>query len=261
MIERKGTATDVQVLDRAFWLIDIISERGTDMSIAEITEKSGLNRSTAYRLAESLTAHGYLEKTENGHYRLGMRVVSLAGCYINNLDLISVAQPFLWDMAYKFGLTCYMAVLSGTEIVYVARADSFRRGSVFMEIGWRVPAFATALGWCLLSQFPIHVLESMMGDVEYKQFAQNTVKNFGDLATCLRKTRQDGYAYEVDGFQDGNCCVAVPVYNYCGEIIAALSISGLKENFTDQKREEAIAYIQNIGMQISQKMGYSESVN
>jgi len=256
-VERKGTETDVQVLDRAFWLIDIISESGTDMSIGEITEKSGLNRSTAYRLAESLTAHGYLEKTANGHYTLGMRVVSLAGCYINNLDLISVAQPFLWDLAYKFGLTCYMAVLSGTEIVYVARADSFRRGSVFMEIGWRVPAYATALGWCLLSQFPVHVLESMMEGAEYKQFAKNTVRNFGELASFLRQTRQDGYIYEENGFQDGSCCVAVPIYNYCGEIIAAISISGPVENITEEKRAEIIRHIKGIGADISMKMGYT----
>ena len=255
----KRIVTDVQVLDRAFWLIDIISESGKDLSIAEITEKAELNRSTAYRLAEALTAHGYLEKTEGGKYRLGMKVVSLAGCYINSLDLISIAQPFLWDMAYKFGLTCYMSVLSGTDIVYVARADSFRKGSVFMEIGWRVPAYATALGWCLLSQFPYDVLEQMMEKVEYRQFASGTVKDFRELYGHLRRIRQDGYTYEENGFQDGNCCVAVPIYNYCGEIVAAMSISGPTEGITEEKRTEIIHYIQRIGTEISQKMGYTNN--
>lgn len=108
-MEKKIT-TDVQVLDRAFNLIDIIAESGKDLAVEELVEKTGLNRSTVYRLVEALAAHGYLEKTEQSRYRLGMKVVSLAGCYVNNLDLISIAQPYLWDTSYKFGLTCYMAV-------------------------------------------------------------------------------------------------------------------------------------------------------
>lgn len=92
-MERRMPETDEQVLDRAFLLIDIISESGTDMSIEDLAEKSGLSRSVAYRLAESLTAHGYLKKTANGHYTLGMKVVSLAGGYINNkADMAKTAE-------------------------------------------------------------------------------------------------------------------------------------------------------------------------
>lgn len=257
-MEKKIT-TDVQVLDRAFNLIDIIAESGKDLAVEELVEKTGLNRSTVYRLVEALAAHGYLEKTEQSHYRLGMKVVSLAGCYVNNLDLISIAQPYLWDTSYKFGLTCYMAVLSDTDIVYVARADSFRRGSVFMEIGWRIPAYATALGWCLLSQFPIQALEGQMEKVLFRKFAQNTVKSFGELSVQLRNVRQDGYAYETGGFQDGSCCVAVPVFNYCGDIVAAISISGPAENFANGKEIEIISYMKELGRNVSRKMGYVDA--
>ena len=97
----------------------------------------------------------------------------------------------------------------------------------------------------------------MMEGVEYKQFAKNTVRNFGELASCLRQSRQDGYIYEEEGFQNGNCCVAVPIYNYCGEIIAAISISGSLENITEEKRTEIIRYIREVGVEISRKMGYT----
>jgi IclR family KDG regulon transcriptional repressor len=218
--------TGIQVLDRAFYILDIVSEKGEDLTAGQIAAEAGLNRSTTYRIAESLAKHGYLEKKDNGKYNIGTKIVLLAGYSVNNLDLISIAQPYLWKTAEQFGQTCYLAILSGTDVIFAARADSFRKGSIFSEIGLHYPAYTCALGWCLLSQYSSDVLRKIMSGTEYRKTAVHTVSSFEELANRIHRIRTDGYAYESECFRNEEACLAVPVYNYCGDIIAAISIAG-----------------------------------
>lgn len=250
--------TNVQVLDRAFAILAIVSnESASFLSVAEIAEKAQLNRSTVYRLLESMVAHGYIEKNPQGKYRLGIKLVSLAGNYINSLELVTIAQPHLWDLAYQLKLSSYMAILSGVEVVYVARADSFRRNSVFTEIGWRAPAYATAHGLCLLSQFSSASLDTILANMTFDKLAQNTVKNADDLKTLLREVRTRGYAIDDESYENGMRCIGMPVYNYCGEVIAAISVSGSCEQLPRSEWGRVIDIVASAANAISNKMGYT----
>jgi len=255
--DKNVVETNVQVLDRAFAVLEIVSnERTSALSAAEIAEKAQLNRSTVYRLLESMAAHGYIEKNPQGRYRLGIKLVSLAGNYINSLELVTIAQPYLWDLAYQLNLSSYMAILSGAEVVYVARADSFRRNSVFTEIGWRAPAYATAHGLCLLSQFSAAALNTVLANVTFDKLAKNTVTNADDLKKMLREVRARGYAIDDESFENGMRCIGMPVYNYCGEVIAAISVSGSCEHLPNSEWCKVVDIVASAANTISNKMGY-----
>ena len=185
--------SNIQVLDRALYVLDILAAEGKPMNATDIATRTELNRSTVHRILEALSLHGYLDKNEHGLYKMGMKVVAMAGNYINSLELITISQPHLWDLTYSLDLSSYMAILSEKDVVYVAHADPYRRSSVYMEIGWRAPAYATAHGMCLLSQFSSDVFDAYFANFSFKKLAKNTITNVHELKQELRKVRTHGY--------------------------------------------------------------------
>ena len=221
----RDIVSNVQVLDRALKLIDILAPE-KELGVSEISSRAGLNRSTVHRLLEALLLHGYVEKTENGLYRIGMKIIIIAGYYINKLELITVALPHLWDLAISLDLSVNMAILDGFDTVFVARADPYRNSSIYSEIGMHTPAYATAHGQCLLAQFTLEALDQIIKKYTFEKRTENTITDSEALKDKLRKVRKQGYAVDDQGFVENMRCVGAPVYNFCGEPIAAISVSG-----------------------------------
>lgn len=131
MTEDKG----VQSIDRALDIIEAVAEAGRPMGLTEIANQVGLHKSTAYRIIETLFKRGYLAKTDEGSYKIGLKLIDAVSCYINSLELQTEARPYVAKLAARFGLTAHLGVLDGEYVVYIEKMDVFSTVRMYSQIG------------------------------------------------------------------------------------------------------------------------------
>lgn len=253
MTEDKG----VQSINRALDIIEAVAEAGRPMGLTEIANQVGLHKSTAYRIIETLFQRGYLTKTDEGSYKIGLKLIDAVSCYINSLELQTEARPYVARLAARFGLTAHLGVLDGEYVVYIEKMDVFSTVRMYSQIGLRMHAYCSSLGKVLLAGLSKAELEARLKDCSFIRFTPHTIGSLQELEEELRKVRSQGWAMDHEEYEIGNCCIAAPIYDYCGEIVAAISASGSTIQIPDEKIPEIAEGVMQIAHEISRGLGYT----
>ena len=243
----------VQSIERAFDIIEAVATSKNSAVLTEIAEKTGLHKSTAYRIISTLLKRGYLKKNEDGTYKIGLKLIEAASYYIDSLQLQTEVRPYIAQITAKFGLTSH---LEGDKVVYIEKMDIFSNIKLYSQIGLRMPAYCSSLGKCLLANFSNTQLRSIMGQTEFTRFTHNTITTIEALQKEIDTVRQQGWAIDNEEFETGHRCIGAPVYDYRGDIIAAISASGNTSILTDARIPEIAEYLKQTAAEISQNMGY-----
>ena len=188
MTEDKG----VQSIDRALDIIEAVAEAGRPMGLTEIANQVGLHKSTAYRIIETLFQRGYLTKTDEGSYKIGLKLIDAVSCYINSLELQTEARPYVAKLAARFGLTAHLGVLDGEYVVYIEKMDVFSTVRMYSQIGLRMHAYCSSLGKVLLAGLSKAELEARLKDCSFIRFTPHTIGSLQELEEELRKVRSQG---------------------------------------------------------------------
>jgi len=231
----------------------------TSYRISELAIQLGLDRSTTYRLLLSLEKCGLVEKDKKtGEYSLGLGVFEIGNTYLRQMDFIQVSKPVMAELAAKVQETVHLAVLSGMEIVYVDKVDSPRTLGVMSKIGQRGPLHSTALGKVLLAFQPEAESSRMIKQIKLKPFTVNTISSKTKLMDELKKVRKQGYAFDFTESEQGVECIAAPIRNHLGNIVAALSISGPQRKINTPREKEFVSSVVKAAVLVSSKLGYVE---
>jgi len=245
---------------RASNVLKCFSGPKTHFRISELARHLGLDRSTTYRILLSLERTGFVEKDkEAGTYSLGLAALEIGNAYLRQMDLIQVSKPIMAGLAQKVQETVHLAVLSGREIVYVDKVDSPRSLGVMSKIGQRAPAYCTALGKVLLANQPENELSSIITEIKFKPFTQNTITSKKNLIEELRRVRDQGYALDQKEYEEDVECIGAPVRDHLGNAIAALSISGPQKKIGTPQEKQFISHVIEAASLVSSKMGYREN--
>ena len=247
----------MQVINRALDILEELSQSAKPIGPTEIAKSIGISKSTVCRLLSTLHAREYVERRGNdGKYSIGPKLIALVSCYIGSLELQTEARPYLSLLASDLNLTAHLGILDGNEVIYIERLDRFPTKQLYSQIGYRVPAYCSSLGKCLLSKYSGEDLERIMGCGRFKIYTPNTLPDMEALKQQLRQIRDQGWAMDNQEYEKGHMCVGVPIYDYRGEIIAAVSASGTSEVITPSYLPVVIDEVKQTAKQISQCMGY-----
>lgn len=252
MTDEKG----VQSIDRALDIIESIAIAQDGKSLTEIASQVGLPKSTAYRLIVTLLNRGYLSKTREGDYKIGYKLIEAASYYINDLELQTEARPYVAEISAHLGLSAYLGVLEGDKVVYIEKRNVSTAAKLYSKIGIRVNAYCSSLGKCLLANYSNEQLEEIMADCSFIKFTPNTIADMKSLHKEITKVRKQGWAIDNEEYELGQRCIGAPIYDYKGDIIAAVSASGDKHILTDDRIEEVADYIKKTALEISKCLGY-----
>lgn len=252
MNEEKG----VQSIERALDIIESAASSQEGKTLTEISCDTGIHKSTVYRILTTLMNRGYLARKEDGNYRIGHKMIEVISFYISELEIQTEARPYITEISEYLGMSAYMGVLEGDKVVYVEKANAMGSVSTFSSIGLRIPAYCSALGKCLLSGLSKSELEETMKDCSFIKFTPNTIDSMDMLQRDLIKVRERGWAVDNEEYEKGHRCVGAPVYDYKGDIVAAVSTCGDVHILTDERMEETAAYIKKVAGEISRKLGY-----
>ena len=254
MTDDKG----VQSIERALDIIEAVAVEQEGLGLTEIAGCTGLHKSTAHRIIATLVNRGYLDRTHGNRYKVGLKLIEAVSCYINSLELQTEARPYVAQITAHLGLTSHLGVLDGDKVVYIEKMDVVSTVKMYSQIGLRMHAYCSSLGKCLLANYSKEQLDKIMQGCGFTRFTPNTITSIEALHREIAKVRKQGWAMDDEEYELGHRCIGAPIYDYRGDIIAAVSASGDKHILTDDRIDEVSGYVMKVALQISKDMGYME---
>lgn len=255
---REQTEKDagVQSINRAFQILEALMDHQKGLRIAELVEILHLNKSTIHRILQTLDAWGYIDKDERTKsYRLGMKVMALSSHYLNGLELKTVALPFLERLQQQTKVFVHLGILDGNEIVYLEKIGPYTHFSMYSQIGRRAPLYSTALGKAVFSNLDNGHRAEILKNLTYEPITEHTVRNEVEFLEEIAITKQRGYAIDEQENELEMRCVAVPIFDFTGRVIAAVSASGYINSFPQEKTEQFGNYVTECAKSVSIQMG------
>jgi IclR family transcriptional regulator, pca regulon regulatory protein len=217
-------ATDfVESLDRGLRLLQAFGERPAPMSLSEIAKAAELPRATARRILFTLQ-HGGFVSSDGKLFALTPHVLTLAGSYLRSNQLVSVLQPVLDRISTEAQEISSLAVLDGDDIVFIARATPTRIFTGGVDIGYRLPAFCTAVGRAMLGRFSDAELKTKLTAMRREALTPETVTDPKRLLAAITADRARFYSLVDREAEPHFRSIAVPVQRYDGVIVAAINI-------------------------------------
>src|SRR5579863_2235554 len=248
-------ATDfVESLDRGLKLLQAFGQRPSPMTLSEIADLTGLPRATARRILLTL-AHGGYVSSDGKMFAPTPHVLTLAGSYLRSNQLVSVLQPVLDEIATSAQEISSLAVLDGDDIVFIARGSPTRIFSGGVDIGYRLPAFCTAVGRAMLGRLGDAELKARLGAMRREALTPQTVTDPKRLLAAITGDRARGYSLVDREAEPHFRSIAVPVKRYDGAIVAAINIGAHIDRIsTDEMIKRFLPLLREHAEKVTQRL-------
>jgi hypothetical protein len=234
--------TSIQVIERMMALLDALASYPDPVSLKELATTTGLHPSTAHRILNDMVAKRFVDRSEPGTYRLGMRLLELGNIVKSRLNVREAALPYMQALHRKTQQTVNLSVRQGDEIVYIDRAFSERSGmQVVRAIGGRAPLHLTSIGKLFLSVDDAKLVRAYATRTGLAGNNKNSITDLAKLERDLSLVRARGYARDNEELELGVRCMAAGVRDDAGRLIAGLSISAPADRLSDEWLDDLIA--------------------
>ena len=216
----------VDAAAKALELLNAFSFREPRLSLTNLAARTGIPRATAFRLLSTLEQAGFVAKF-HGEYQLGIKCFVLGNIVGRGLDIRETAYPHLGALRDRTRETTQVAILDHWQVVYLERLLSLEPvGYMRSRVGAILPAYCTGLGKAILAYLPEADVEAWAGHQKFPRLTPTTITAARALLKELRVIRGRGYAIDLEEREPGVCCVAAPIFNHRGEVVAAISVAG-----------------------------------
>lgn len=250
----------VPILGSAIKILDVFYEAESDLTLHEISEKSKVGKTSAFRILYTLDKVGYVEKDQlSGKYRLGVGIVSAARKTLAGGSLVQIARPYLKKLRDEFGETTNLATLLKDDIVYLEIFESPHSFRMTDTVGSRVSWHSTALGKSIAAYLPEDRVKSLLKLSPMKRLTPNTITGLRDYLKVLASVRDQGYGMDCEESELGATCIAAPIFGAEDTIKAALSVSGPSPRIQD-KQNKIIQSLKSISTAISRSLSTEYAV-
>lgn len=222
-------------LARGLAVIQAFSTQKRQLTISQVSTKTGFSRAAVRRCLYTLIKLGFAGSDDSHHFFLQPRILALGHSYISSMPLAASAQPVLDHVSQVLHESCSIATLEGLDIIYVARANVTRIMSIDLGVGSRLPAFCTSMGRVLLANLPPAELESFFERVQLTRHTSKTIVTTEKLRQALRLVARNGYSLVDQELEIGLRSMAVPIENPNGKVVAALNVGAHAQRLSIQE--------------------------
>jgi IclR family KDG regulon transcriptional repressor len=246
----------VQSLGRAFAILEEVARHREGIGLAELSKLVGLHNSTTFHLAKTMVSLGYIrQEKDSKRYRVGRPLFALAASALDEIEMINLATPILEDLSRETGESGHFAVRMGDAVVVIARTSGPGAFQLTDRVGVVRPAHCTALGKIILASLRPDQLKRFLERVELKPSTKKSITEPTVLLREITEIRRSAIAFDDGEFNPEVRCVAVPVYNFTGDVIGALGISGPIWRMTDQLLQSRAKNVQAAANRLSAEFG------
>ena len=247
----------VTAIDRAMDVLECLARQGDDLRLSELTEETGIPKSTLFRILSTLEDRECVVRDEDRKtYRLGLKVWELGNAFLDQSDLHEAAADYMKRLADACGESVFLGVWDKGEVVYVRRVESPKSAVVVRKLGQRAPVHCTATGLALLAFRPDSAVERFFRERKLEPVNANTTTSPEALRASLRKIRDTRVAV-VDGeYNPALLCVSSPILDESGRPLAAFTAALLSGQATDDRIAMVKERVREAAVDLSREQGY-----
>jgi len=247
--ERAGSAR-MQTVDRALHALELFGALGPEISVTDSARELRVDRSIASRILATLEARGYVvQDAVTGRFRLGLRTVELGALYLQGDRLVAAAMPYLQALGSPGDGTANLFVLHDGQAVRLASYPARPM------TGIRVPAHCTAAGKVLLASLPPGEIRAVLERHGLPPQTPRSITDRRALYACLASVREQGYGTDIEERNLGRACVAAPVRDVTGRVVAAVSASWLASRLTAERLPALVDAVREAALAVSESLG------
>ncbi|RII19617.1 HTH-type transcriptional repressor AllR [Streptomyces sp. YIM 130001] len=233
-----------QSVERAAAVLNAFTLGRPALRVSDVAKEVGLGLSITSRLLSTLESAQLVRRDPVSQlYELGPSVLTMAGVALNNDSIYRQARPVAQRLAAELGLAANVAVLSGDQLFYLLNVEGHLAQKSFSLMGQRNPLHATGMGKCLLLGLSAQERVDLLGEEPFTAYTTRTLTGHEQLTESLTEAEERGYATEVEELALGRACLAAPVRNHTGKVVAALSLSGALSAIALDDRQDALGSV------------------
>lgn len=248
-----GETPSIQSLDRGLLILETVGKSHAPVSLAELTNVLGIDRSSVFRLANTLKRRGFLAYPSTGkEYVLGTSIWRLSRQYDWSKMLAVIAHEHVRSLAKAINETTHLAIREGAQALFVDHAGTNHVVAISGQTGERIPLHCTSHGKALLADFDETSLKSLLGRQPLKSYTNQTIRSISALARTCKEIRARGYATDDCEFMEGVKCIAAPIRDRDNAVIASIGISAPVARFPKQRLPEYANRILETARQVSE---------
>jgi len=257
----KGVAVQpqlIQALDRGLMLLEALGDEEKEISLADLAARFPWDKSTTHRLLATLRRRGYVDQDpETGRYRLGLALLRLSGALNQRLDLRRSAALPVEELAQASRETAHVAVYDRGEVVILLQTDSPEKVRIHTYPGMRLPVHCSSLGKVLLAGMAPSELAQWRREAQLQRYTAHTLADLKTLRAHLVQVRKQGYGTDDQEYEEGIRCLACPVKNSEGQVVAAVGISGPAQRLPPEKHPHYLELVGGAAAAISRSLGFA----
>lgn len=241
---------------KVFAILSALSEHKS-IGVTDLSQTVMTSKSTVYRFLQTMKMLGFVsQEGEDDRYSLTLKLFELSSRALDNIDLVSIAESYMSHIGDQTKEALHLGVRDGDGIVYVYKVDAQYSLRMQSRIGGRNPLYSTAIGKVLLAEKPSESVYDILADTEFKASTSKTHPNIESLLTELEQVKEQGFGEDNEEQEEGLRCIATPIYDRLGHVIAGMSISYPTLRHDEEKKAEYIALLRAASESISKKLGY-----
>ncbi|RWR03812.1 transcriptional regulator [[Pantoea] beijingensis] len=243
---------------KVFGILQALGEE-RENGITELSQRVMMSKSTVYRFLQTMKSLGYVsQEGESEKYALTLKLFELGAKALQNVDLIRSADIHMRELSRLTRETIHLGALEEGSIVYIHKIDSMYNLRMYSRIGRRNPLHSTAIGKVLLAWRDSAETHEILQDVEFKRSTSRTVGSEDELMLVLALVKKQGFGEDNEEQEEGLRCIAVPVFDRFGVVIAGLSISFPTIRFSEESKKDYVAMLHRAAKALSSQMGYHD---
>ncbi len=244
---------------RAINILELLSKKGS-LTVEEIAEFTSIPRTSVFKLLKTLEIVGYTERKHNNFrsysWNLGLKLLTLAGSKINQLDIRLEVRDILEDLAEETNEFVQLGVLYDDEVLFLDVVKRQKPLTTYAGVGSRLQINICAAGLVLTA----YCEEKHLNRILKEKLPQNTPKTVTDptkLRKLLKEVAQKGFSVDDEYYALGHRCIGAPIFNYSGKVVAAVNISGSISNITDERIPMLTKQVVDHAVKASKRLGYN----
>jgi len=244
----------IRAVERALDVLMCFSITTPELTMTQIADKIGINKSTVHRLLATLEAKRFVQRDPHtGMYTPGNRLLQMAYLTLEKNNLSEIAAPHMRRLNEVHRETITLSILDGSEVVYLSVLESPQKVKLAAKPGQRLPAFCTASGKVMMAFSDEAVVQKIFG-VGFPEYTKFTVRNTDTLVHVFHLVRERGFAYSEQEFEEGVNAVAAPILDKNNKPLAAIAVAGPAYRLTVERMLEIGPFVAAVGKELSEDL-------
>lgn len=248
----------VQTVERALKIFEMLNEKCSDgCSIKFLSDVTSLHKSTVHRLLHTLIDLGYAYQDNKSElYYPSLKILEMSTRLLSEMDIIAISKPFLKSICNETSQVIQLSIQNNDNAIFIDKVENPNQSvRMYSQIGKAIPVYCSSSGKALLAWKSDEYIRSLISYLDFKTFTSTTVKDGKELLAQLNDTRAKGYATDMFEHEENICCLAAPIINSQGKVIAAVSIASTILQITPSNYIHFAVKINETAYLISKQLG------